>query len=99
MRGIPDTAPSNVMSTGMLAEQNQWTVRPTYVTKPVVNITLRFYREGCPRIWATWNDGRFWRSYTNTAQRLSYRDLLSVLRDPSPLLDIDAENPFGHTED
>jgi hypothetical protein len=87
--------PTNLMQTGALAEENGWTVRPTYVRR---NVTLRFSRAGWPSIWASWVDGSFSRAYAQTAQRLSLRDLQDVLQDPSLLTDVDPDDPFGHAE-
>lgn len=94
-RGLPDLIPKNITFVGMLAEQNGWTITPTYTTKPP-SIVLRFAKPDVPRVWAAWWGGSFWRAYAQNAQRLSLRDLKDVLRDPSMLTFEDADDPFGY---
>lgn len=97
MKGLPDVVPANVLSTGVLAEDNGWTVTPTHTVVPPRSIALRFRREAV-RVWAIWQDGHFWRAYVNTAQRLGFGDLKAVLRDPSIITNLDPEDPFGTLE-
>lgn len=96
-RGLPEAAPANVLSVGLLAEQEGWTVRPTYTTVPKRTIVLRFGKPNCPSIYAMWTDSYFSYAYARTAQRLSFGDLKAVLRDPT-LLEQDQCDPFGTIE-
>lgn len=96
--GTPDFCPKTAVDAGYLAETEGWTVVPSYVTVPERNVTLRFRRDGYPPMWAAWRNGGFWRAYAQTAQRMSFRDLLAVLRDPDLLIPEDVEWPFGPPE-
>lgn len=90
--------PHNAQKAYDLASANGWTVNFQQVLDPPSAAVL-LGRKDFPAVWAIWQDGRFWRSYAQTCQRLSYRDLLEVIAQPELLIPEDSEFPFGKPEE
>lgn len=89
--------PHNAQKACDLAVENGWRATFQEGARPT-SVALKLEHDATPRVWAIWQDGRFWRSYAQTCQRLSYRDLLEVIAQPELLIPEDSEFPFGKPE-